>query len=370
LHGRHPRAPLTTALLLVVLLPAVSIATPKTDLERTKGALRDVRKDLSRHRSTALALKHRIRRLDRDITTAQIALNRLDAHIARVRTEVRGAEMRLRKTRAEIDALEEVAVEQAVDLYKSGSTETLSAVLDARSISEVNDRIELLGIAAQDNTEQLVRYGRLRIQVQEQNRVLLSKRNQLTKARNVQADALAGRDALRSELSESLGELNEMIGRERTREGRLVEAAAELKEKIVAAQARSAVASLGTSAQGFIWPLNGPLTSPYGPRWGSMHTGIDIDGYTGQPVVAAKDGGVIYLGGGMTGYGNAVVLDHGGGISTLYAHLSAFETSTGAAVEQGDIVGYVGCTGNCYGDHLHFEVRVAGNPVNPLDYLP
>jgi murein DD-endopeptidase MepM/ murein hydrolase activator NlpD len=349
LHGRHPRAPLTTALLLVVLLPAVSIATPKTDLERTKGALRDVRKDLSRHRSTALALKHRIRRLDRDITTAQIALNRLDAHIARVRTEVRGAEMRLRKTRAEIDALEEVAVEQAVDLYKSGSTETLSAVLDARSISEVNDRIELLGIAAQDNTEQLVRYGRLRIQVQEQNRVLLSKRNQLTKARNVQADALAGRDALRSELSESLGELN---------------------EKIVAAQARSAVASLGTSAQGFIWPLNGPLTSPYGPRWGSMHTGIDIDGYTGQPVVAAKDGGVIYLGGGMTGYGNAVVLDHGGGISTLYAHLSAFETSTGAAVEQGDIVGYVGCTGNCYGDHLHFEVRVAGNPVNPLDYLP
>jgi murein DD-endopeptidase MepM/ murein hydrolase activator NlpD len=123
------------------------------------------------------------------------------------------------------------------------------------------------------------------------------------------------------------------------------------------------------SAQGFIWPLNGPITSGYGPRWGRMHTGIDIDGYAGQAIVASKAGRVI-VASPYGGYGNAVVIDHGGGIATLYAHMSAFSVSSGNSVGQGQVVGSVGCTGSCTGDHLHFEVRVNGGAVNPLDYLP
>jgi murein DD-endopeptidase MepM/ murein hydrolase activator NlpD len=166
-----------------------------------------------------------------------------------------------------------------------------------------------------------------------------------------------------------LQHLRHRIGREETREGRLVRAARALRKKVLAAQATRDAMSLGTSSRGFIWPLNGPVTSGFGPRWGSMHTGIDIDGYTGQPVVAAKGGRVIEVGD-MSGYGNVVVLDHGGGVSSLYAHLSGYETSTGATVQRGRVVGYVGCTGNCYGDHLHFEVRLNGSPTNPLDLLP
>jgi murein DD-endopeptidase MepM/ murein hydrolase activator NlpD len=78
---------------------------------------------------------------------------------------------------------------------------------------------------------------------------------------------------------------------------------------------------------------------------------------------------VIYASSSMSGYGNAVVVDHGEGISTLYAHLSAYEVN-GGPVEQGQILGYVGCTGHCYGDHLHFEVRLNGDPVDPAGYLP
>jgi murein DD-endopeptidase MepM/ murein hydrolase activator NlpD len=124
-----------------------------------------------------------------------------------------------------------------------------------------------------------------------------------------------------------------------------------------------------TSATGFAWPLSGNVTSGYGYRWGRMHTGIDIDGSTGQPIRAAKAGTVISAGY-MNGYGNTTVIDHGGGISTLSAHQSGFAASPGARVSQGQVIGYVGCTGNCYGDHLHFEVRVDGSPQDPMNYLP
>jgi murein DD-endopeptidase MepM/ murein hydrolase activator NlpD len=144
-----------------------------------------------------------------------------------------------------------------------------------------------------------------------------------------------------------------------------------------AEQARVAAALQGAPAPGpikqgsgqLIWPLNGPITSGFGPRWGGMHTGIDIDGYTGQPIVASKGGNVI-LASSYSGYGNTVIVDHGGGVATLYAHMSSFGVSAGQNVSQGQVVGNVGCTGSCTGDHLHFEVRVNGSPVNPLSYLP
>jgi murein DD-endopeptidase MepM/ murein hydrolase activator NlpD len=100
-----------------------------------------------------------------------------------------------------------------------------------------------------------------------------------------------------------------------------------------------------------------------------MHSGIDIDGVTGQPIVAVKAGRVI-LSSYYSGYGNAVVVDHGGGVTTLYGHMSEFDVSKGSFVEQGQVLGKVGCTGSCTGDHLHFEVRISGDPVDPMPYLP
>lgn len=303
------------------------------------------------------------------MTDAQIALNALDADVARIGSLVRSSRARLEGLRAEIAVIKEVAREQAVSLYKAGRVDTLEAVLDSSSLIEFNDRIQMLGVAAQKNTGALVRYGRLRLVVEVENRRLFSRQEELTAARRAQRRVLAERNALRARLARELRRLRTRLGHERAREGRLERSSEQLRAEIIAAQARYSAEALGTSARGFIWPLNGPVTSPFGPRWGSMHTGIDIDGYTGQPVVAAKAGTVIYAGAGMSGYGNAVVVDHGGGIATLYAHLSGYEATSGP-VDQGDVVGYVGCTGNCYGDHLHFEVVVGGRPADPLDYLP
>ena len=118
------------------------------------------------------------------------------------------------------------------------------------------------------------------------------------------------------------------------------------------------------------WPAPGPITSPFGGR--RNHPGIDIDGVTGDPVVAAEAGTVVLAGtapAGYSGYGNVVMIDHGGGLSTLYAHLSRVDVAMGQSVQQGQQIGAIGATGEATGDHLHFEVRVDNKPEDPVPWL-
>jgi murein DD-endopeptidase MepM/ murein hydrolase activator NlpD len=99
-----------------------------------------------------------------------------------------------------------------------------------------------------------------------------------------------------------------------------------------------------------------------------LHAGIDIGVPSGTPIHAAASGTVV-IAGWVSGYGNYTCIDHGGGLATCYAHQSSFATSVGAHVSQGQVIGYTGCTGHCFGPHLHFEVRINGTPVDPLGYL-
>jgi len=120
---------------------------------------------------------------------------------------------------------------------------------------------------------------------------------------------------------------------------------------------------------GFIWPVNGTLNSRFGPRWGSFHSGIDLGVGYGTEVAAAASGQVVLASYSGYGYGNYVIVRHGDGSETVYAHLSSIWVSLGQYVGQGEIIGAVGCTGWCTGPHLHFEVRIGGSPVDPLAYL-
>ena len=129
------------------------------------------------------------------------------------------------------------------------------------------------------------------------------------------------------------------------------------------------------SVQGFQWPYLGRVGSGYGYRihpiyrTRRLHTGLDIGGTTGDPVVAAKGGEVIWAER-RGGYGNTVIVDHGDGITSLYAHMTSYESKKGDFVARGDVVGYIGSTGTSTSPHLHFEVRVNGSPVDPMPYLP
>jgi murein DD-endopeptidase MepM/ murein hydrolase activator NlpD len=116
------------------------------------------------------------------------------------------------------------------------------------------------------------------------------------------------------------------------------------------------------------WPVSAPITSPFGWRWGRMHEGIDLGAAYGAPIAAAGAGTVIYAGW-LGGYGNLTVIDHGGGLATAYGHQSQIAVTVGQQVARGQTIGYVGSTGHSTGPHLHFEVRVNGQAVDPLGYL-
>jgi peptidoglycan DL-endopeptidase CwlO len=125
---------------------------------------------------------------------------------------------------------------------------------------------------------------------------------------------------------------------------------------------------LRLGAGGLAWPLSGAVVSPFGPRWGRPHAGIDIASPAGTRIRAAGAGQVV-LSGPFGGYGNHVCIQHSARLSTCYAHLSRILVQKDEVLSQGDPVGLVGCTGHCFGDHLPFETRVSGTPVDPLEYL-
>jgi murein DD-endopeptidase MepM/ murein hydrolase activator NlpD len=141
-------------------------------------------------------------------------------------------------------------------------------------------------------------------------------------------------------------------------------------KKLIAQKTQAAGAVPGMLAR----PVPGAISSGFGLRvhpihgYSLMHNGVDMNAGTGQPIVAAEAGTVIFAAA-KGGYGNTLIVDHGGGMVTLYAHQSRFAVSSGQSVKRGQVVGYVGSTGVSTGPHLHFEVRIGGNPVNPAKYL-
>jgi murein DD-endopeptidase MepM/ murein hydrolase activator NlpD len=142
-----------------------------------------------------------------------------------------------------------------------------------------------------------------------------------------------------------------------------------LKEPVTRVVARGTKAEVAFRGSGrFVWPTVGQITSPYGNRGREFHTGIDIGQSKGAPV-RASNGGTVTFAGRRGGYGNLVIINHGGGIETYYAHNSSITVSVGQQVEKGQQIATVGSTGRSSGCHVHFEIRVNGSPVNPLNYL-
>jgi murein DD-endopeptidase MepM/ murein hydrolase activator NlpD len=371
LQRRSVRAWVAAVMLGSLLIPTVgSLAGTRTSkLRRLEEQRQQVENRLADRTRHAGRLRAHINILNEAINSIQVQINSLNRMIARVRSQVRTAQAHIAATQREMDKIRHLATAQAVMLYKSGGTETLNALLDSKTLTELDNRMELLGVAASQNTAALVRFGRLRAQLQDQHRVLFDRQAELRKERSAHQRTLDKRAELRKGVAADLARLNGKIRADKDKEHGLASQENHIKVLIAQAQAKNAVTVTGISSEGFIWPLNGPITSPFGPRWGTIHPGIDIDGFTGEPFVAAKGGRVIYAAY-MNGYGNATMVDVGGGVVTLYGHQSRLGVSLGQTVNQGQVIGYVGCTGLCTGSHLHFEVRVNGTAVDPMQFLP
>jgi murein DD-endopeptidase MepM/ murein hydrolase activator NlpD len=271
-----------------------------------------------------------------------------------------------------------------VAIYESGKPSALDLVLGARSIDEVLEATNFATLIGKEDraiAEQVARAKALmqaarrrtaaaRATVASEARVIAAREAQERETRDALVGAANSLNAKRQQKVVALSDLSAKDRAVASELDALQAVSSKLADQIRAAQARDAAnaSSAPASASGLIWPVAGPVTSPFGMRWGRMHEGIDIGAPTGYPIHAAAAGTVIYCGW-EEGYGNLVVLDNGGDLSTAYAHQSSIAVGCGQQVNQGDVIGYVGCTGHCYGPHLHFEVRINGTAVDPLSYL-
>lgn len=368
---RHPisRAVVAATVLATLLVPLVgSTAGPGDGIEENNSAIEKIKGQLDAMSPEYNSLKDRLNGLREQISEYSIVANELKAKVSKVRSEVSEITAQIRATQKDIDEVEGRAMEQAVSLYEAGSTQILDTLFSSTSLSELDTKAEMLNIAAAENNGSLIKFGRLKEEIQQQNELLLAKKGELAENLADQRDILNKLAAKKADVAVAYGRIAGKVNALRDKEEGLEDANDQIRAHILASQNPNPV-DLGQSSQGFIWPLCCTINSPYGPRWGSMHTGIDIDGVTGDPIIASKAGTVI-LAEYYSGYGNAVIIDHGGGYSTLYGHMSAFSVSNGQTVSQGQEIGKVGCTGSCTGDHLHFEIRINGNPVDPMPYLP
>ena len=300
----------------------------------------------------------------------------VQAELDRVKAQLRREKDRLEQLRSELRRSLNVLRRRLVAIYRSDQPDVLTVILESDGFDDLIERYEYLRrIEEQDagvvgrvrglrnaSRDAVARIEAARDEIAAKKAELERTRMQL-EAREAELDAVRDRkatalDAVHSDIERLEGDISDIQG--------------QIQAQIQAASSTSTdplpAGPVQGASGGWIWPVNGTLSSPFGWRWGRMHEGIDIAVPAGTPIRAAQAGRVI-LAAPTSGYGNYTCIDHGGGLSSCYAHQSSYATSVGASVGQGDVIGYVGCTGSCFGDHLHFEIRVNGGAVDPLGYL-
>jgi murein DD-endopeptidase MepM/ murein hydrolase activator NlpD len=330
-----------------------------------------------------------LRAAESAVDEAQGSLDRLEAQLAEERERLDRLTARLQEQTRRLEILQaeyrravEILESRVRAIYIEQPPDVLSILVSAESFGDLIDNYEFvnrLGLQDQKIARQVedakVKAAAKRRATASTRRLAAATVSVITarteEALVVRDDLVSSRDTLAAarRLKRSA-----LVSARETREEYLHEVqglaaqSAELAAAIRNAQAGSSTGTGAPSAAGFIWPVNGTVVSGYGMRWGRLHEGIDITAASGTPIWAAAAGTVIYAGW-LGGYGNLVVVDHGNGLATAYAHASAILVSVGQSVSQGETVALVGSTGHSSGPHLHFEVRVNGVAVDPLLYL-
>jgi murein DD-endopeptidase MepM/ murein hydrolase activator NlpD len=384
---------LAVAVLLLLVVATPAFGDDATKKHRIDDRISTLRGRVAAHRRQEAALRGevagytaRIRALEGRVGDVSLRLETLEADLALHQKRLvalnalygfqsqRFAFLQVQYRRAQT-ALDR----RLVDIYESDPASPLDIFLGSRNLKEALDQIAyLIDIGVQDRriagevaaAKAQVRAARaktkrLRATVRGETAVIDARTNQ---AREIRNELVGARNDLADTKRQKVSDLSQLSAQDRADVGEidaLQAASAAIANRIRAAQA----GSTGTpSASGLIWPVSGPVTSPFGWRWGRMHEGIDIGVPYGTPIHAAAAGTVIYCGW-ESGYGNLTAIDHGGNLATAYGHQSSIAVSCGQHVNQGDVIGYVGSTGHSTGPHLHFEVRINGSAVDPMGYL-
>ena len=376
------------------------------------GAQTQAERELSEARAALERIGAEMTEADQEVRTREAALadaedrlaeieaivNDVAAEVERQRVVVHDAQRRLDEVEEDQAELEAAFGDRVARLFKQGPDLTFEALLNAEAADEVIARTELLDRVLAGDQVDIERLAAIETAVLAQRAIVIAEQerlqSQLAEQEEILAEveqlrgsrALAAADARqrarelavqRDDLEAEEEELAALVERQQAAARRAEEERRAAEQRRRAAERRQASqspvaaapsASPRTTAGGYSWPMCAPVTSEYGPRWGRMHRGIDLGAPTGTPIRAIRAGTVIFAGW-QGGYGQITLVDHGNGVVSAYAHQSRFAVGQGARVAQGQVIGYVGTTGNTTGPHLHLETRVGGTGVNPRQYL-
>src|ERR671914_572354 len=369
-----------------LLLPLPGLSAPlsqrieqkRSDIAKVKQREGVLTTEISRYNTRIESLQGEIGATEARLSRVQADLDRKRAELEEVRDKLEEARDRLERLRRELRTARAVLANRLVEIYKADTPDALTVVLEADGFADLLERAEFLDRISDQDREITDRVRRLRdaAEVQEKRLAELEQR-----VEEVAAAIMRRRDEIAVARDHLVGSRASLRGARNDRAAvldRVQDSRVALEGDLRALEAEQARvqnalagAQLGPVRQGsgqLIWPVNGPVVSPFGMRWGRLHAGIDIAVGSGTAIRAADSGRVVLMGW-VGGYGNYTCVQHTGSLSTCYAHQSSFATSNGASVSQGQVIGYVGCTGHCFGDHLHFETRINGSPVDPMGYL-
>lgn len=404
LSRRTVASRITAGVILALACVAAAIpatAGPRDRLERIQNRKQRLehRIDAATHRRGELL--DRIQVIDHRRAQVEGVVNRLDAQIDELTGRIDEVSARLEATQRTLAVLEselksilerlvkreDLFVDRAVAAYKAGPTAYLDTLLSSENFGDLINRYAYYESALQADATLIDEIDALRDETDAKRALVEAKEEQIaadklrleTDRAAVAAVRAQRADALAS-LEGVLDEKEQLVGAVESRKQTYIQTVAQLDresnqiENLLAARSTGGSGPPPSGSGRFVWPAPGPVTSGFGyrvhPIFGTrrLHTGIDIGAPYGATVVAGDSGSVVFSGV-MSGYGNVIVVDHGGNIATTYNHLSGFAVRSGQSVGRGQPVGYVGCTGYCTGPHLHFEVRINGNPVDPMPYL-
>jgi murein DD-endopeptidase MepM/ murein hydrolase activator NlpD len=362
---------LVLAVVLVAALPAqASFADSSDEISAKKVA---AAAKLDALKADDAKLESAVRTLDAGIVVQSSATDAARQAATAADAAVDSAETRLRATEKKAADLRQRASAVAVQAYVHPSSDSILEIMKARDLAEASRRQTFMSQVVQVDRDVLGQLRAVREDQQAEQRNLLALRDQAQERKKVATDKLAELQKLRADQMRLRSALDvriqaytyevEALAREESNIQSLI------RTRELSGESVDGTPTPARSASGLIWPSSGSVSSPFGYRWGAMHQGIDIDSGPGAPIVAVKAGTVI-MAGWNGGYGNCVVIDHGGSFSTLYAHQSRMVVGDGEYVKQGQLLGYVGGTGNVTGPHLHFETRVGGVARNPTSFLP
>lgn len=336
------------------------------------------------------SVSEQLRQIEEQLRQATAELGTIKEQRVAVENDITLNERQLAEAQKRLEGRESVFYKRVRDIYINGRLSYLDVVIGSKDFSDFANRLEVLKRIIDSDITLINEIKKERADIEAHKQKLEADRAKLVE---LEKAALAKQ----AEIEQKKAERNVVLQKAQNDRATAMQAIEELnassaqvsamlKERQAArAAAVAAAAAQSSGGQGASdnwvqgtgqlgWPVSGEITSPYGyrvhPIWGTTiyHSGIDIGVDEGTPVHAA-DGGVVVWSGWMGGYGYAVVIDHGNGLSTLYGHNSELAVDEGQSVAKGQVISYAGSTGNSTGPHVHFEVRVNGDPVDPMGYL-